>query len=270
MAYKQMGMSMRKLYLVFSRNVSSKLKTRQDIGFSGYALLSIPITTFCLGTWQVKRRAWKLNLIEEIKNKRKAAPIELPENLDELASMEYQRVQVQGKFDHSKELYIGLRQLITENDEGGGLFSSRPQSGYLIITPFHVTDKNITILVNRGWVPKNKIDPDKRAEGQISEEINLVGTIRLPEKRPQFCPKSKPISGTFYFRDVPKMSELAGTAPIFIDAETNSTVPDGPIGGQTRITFRNEHFSYIVTWYSLCAATSYMWYRKYFYRLKTL
>lgn len=27
-----------------------------------------------------------------------------------------------------------------------------------------------------------------------------------------------------------------------------STVPGGPIGGQTRVTLRNEHMQYIVTW----------------------
>lgn len=27
-----------------------------------------------------------------------------------------------------------------------------------------------------------------------------------------------------------------------------STVPGGPIGGQTRVTLRNEHMQYIITW----------------------
>jgi len=31
-------------------------------------------------------------------------------------------------------------------------------------------------------------------------------------------------------------------------AETDSTVAGGPIGGQTNVTVRNEHLSYIVTW----------------------
>ncbi|GFR12492.1 surfeit locus protein 1 [Trichonephila clavata] len=270
MAFKQMGMITRKLYLNFSQNVSTKSKISKEIGIGGFALLSIPLTTFCLGTWQVKRRAWKLNLIEEVKTKNKAPPVELPKDFETLSSMEYQRVHVRGKFEHSKELYIGPRQPITGSEGDGGIFSSRPQSGYLVVTPFHITDKDMTVLVNRGWVPKNKVDPSKRSEGQVSEEIELVGTVRLPEKRPQFSPKSQPNSKNFFYRDVPKMVEMTGAAPIFIDADANSTVSGGPIGGQTRITFRNEHMSYILTWYSLSIATSYMWYRKYFYRVKTV
>lgn len=37
--------------------------------------------------------------------------------------------------------------------------------------------------------------------------------------------------------------------PVFLDAVSESTVPGGPIGGQTRVTLRNEHMSYILTWY---------------------
>lgn len=34
--------------------------------------------------------------------------------------------------------------------------------------------------------------------------------------------------------------------PFCVPAE--STVPGGPIGGQTRVTLRNEHLQYIITW----------------------
>lgn len=81
-----------------------------------------------------------------------------------------------------------------------------------------------------------------------------------------------------------------------------STIPGGPIGGQTRVTLRNEHMQYIITWwvgafflgepteshmssnnlllfhhliisaffsrYGLCAATSYMWYAKFIKKIK--
>lgn len=59
------------------------------------------------------------------------------------------------------------------------------------------------------------------------------------------------------------MSSKLGTLPVFIDADGTSTIPGGPIGGQTRVTLRNEHLSYIVTWYGLSLLTTYMWYLKY-------
>lgn len=44
------------------------------------------------------------------------------------------------------------------------------------------------------------------------------------------------------------MAEAVGAAPVFLDANANSSVPDGPVGGQTNVTLRNEHLSYIFTW----------------------
>ena len=38
-------------------------------------LLIIPITTFCLGTWQIFRLQWKLGLIEELERKTRQAPL---------------------------------------------------------------------------------------------------------------------------------------------------------------------------------------------------
>lgn len=31
-------------------------------------------------------------------------------------------------------------------------------------------------------------------------------------------------------------------------SHAGSTIPGGPIGGQTRVTLRNEHMQYIITW----------------------
>jgi len=38
----------------------------------------IPVATFCLGTWQVRRRKWKLDLIEKLKQRTMAVPVLFP------------------------------------------------------------------------------------------------------------------------------------------------------------------------------------------------
>lgn len=55
--------------------------------------------------------------------------------------MEYRNVRVRGKFDHTKEMYLGPRQLLTQSDHMGSIMSSQPRSGNLVITPFHLTDR---------------------------------------------------------------------------------------------------------------------------------
>ena len=39
---------------------------------------AIPILTFCLGSWQIHRRKWKLNLMEEVERKFRQEPRDLP------------------------------------------------------------------------------------------------------------------------------------------------------------------------------------------------
>eukprot|EP00118_Oscarella_pearsei_P008433 m.43422 g.43422 ORF g.43422 m.43422 type:complete len:80 (+) comp33431_c0_seq10:43-282(+) len=41
-------------------------------------LLAIPVTTFCLGTWQIFRLRWKLDLKMELEKRTTSLPIPLP------------------------------------------------------------------------------------------------------------------------------------------------------------------------------------------------
>ncbi|XP_060769367.1 surfeit locus protein 1 [Neoarius graeffei] len=232
-------------------------------------LLLIPLTTFGLGTWQVKRRQWKLKLIEDLHILTTADPIPLPTDPAELKDLEYRRVKVRGWFDHSLELYILPRSLVDPEREArdAGRLSSSAESGANVITPFHCTDLGITILVNRGYVPKNKIRPETRMKGQVTDEVDLVGVVRLTEQRKPFVPKNNVEANRWHYRDLEAMAKATDAEEIFIDAVLESTIPGGPIGGQTRVTLRNEHMQYIITWYGLCAATSYMWYAKFIKRL---
>lgn len=135
------------------------------------------------------------------------------------------------------------------------------------------------ILVNRGWVPKDKLNPRTRPEGQVTDTVEVAGVVRKNEPRPQFTPKSKGrnylyrfvlhcismaslIAYTILFsRDLVRMCDETGAEPFFIDATLESSIPGGPIGGQTNVNLRNEHVSYILTWFSLAFLSPYFWYK---------
>ncbi|XP_026211507.1 surfeit locus protein 1 [Anabas testudineus] len=256
----------------FRRSCSStaaKAEKGED-SFLKWFLLLIPATTFGLGTWQVKRRQWKLQLIDELSRLTTAEPIPLPLDPYELNNLEYRRVKVHGRYDHSKELYIMPRSPVDPKKEAreAGSLSSSGESGANVITPFHCTDLGITILVNRGYVPRQKIRPESRMKGQVEEDVDVIGVVRLTETRKPFVPNNDVEKNRWHYRDLEAMSRVTGAAPIFIDADFGSTIPGGPIGGQTRVTLRNEHMQYIITWYGLCAATSYMWYVKFIKKIK--
>uniref|UniRef100_A0A668AXN4 SURF1-like protein n=1 Tax=Myripristis murdjan TaxID=586833 RepID=A0A668AXN4_9TELE len=257
----------------FGRQCSSTAATAEkgEDSFLKWFLLLIPATTFGLGTWQVKRRQWKMQLIAELQSLTAAEPIPLPIDPLELNNLEYRRVRVRGRYDHSQELYILPRSPVDPEKEAreAGRLSSSGETGANVITPFHCTDLGITILVNRGYVPKQKIKPETRMKGQVNtSEMEVVGVVRLTETRKPFVPNNDVDRNRWHFRDLEAMSRVTGTEPIFIDADFASTIPGGPIGGQTRVTLRNEHMQYIMTWYGLCVATSYMWYAKFIKKIK--
>ncbi|XP_037548208.1 surfeit locus protein 1 [Nematolebias whitei] len=252
-----------------SNSAAAKAEKTED-SFLKWFLLLIPVTTFSLGTWQVKRRQWKIGLINELQKLITAEPIPLPLDPLEINELEYRRVKVRGHYDHSKELYIMPRSPVDPKKEAreAGSLSSSGEIGANVITPFHCSDLGITILVNRGYVPKQKIRPETRLKGQVEGEVDVVGVVRLTETRKPFIPNNDVEKNRWHYRDLEAMSHVTGAAPILIDADFGSTIPGGPVGGQTRVTLRNEHMQYIITWYGLCAATSYLWYGKFIKKIK--
>ncbi|KFB51465.1 AGAP006533-PA-like protein [Anopheles sinensis] len=246
-----------------SQSEQNKGVTRSDGDSSFPSVQLIPATTFGLGCWQVYRKQWKEDLIREMERKIHMEPVPIPENLSELNAMEYETVKVRGEFLHDQELHLGPRACIVHGDSHttGGLFSQREASiGFLVITPFKLEGRDDKILVNRGWVPKRLLDPATRPEGQVKGTVELEGVVRVQENRPQFTPQQR--GAIFMYRDVDRMANLCGTEPYYIDAKASSTVPMGPVGGQTRVTLRNEHLSYIVTWFSLSGFTTWLWFRQ--------
>lgn len=224
-----------------------------------------------MGCWQIQRKSWKEDLIQKLQETTRADPIVDPVDLASIP--EYRSVTVKGEFIHEKELYLGPRAFIRPDgvESQSGLFSQQDGgSGFLVITPFKLNNTKEVILVNRGWVPKTKMQPEKRLAGQVKGVIELTGVMRKGEPRPQFTPDHR--GNIYLYRDLNRMCKETGSEPIFIDATNASTVSktgDSPIGGQTRITLRNEHLSYIITWFSLSGATAFLWYKRIYKGIST-
>lgn len=245
-----------------TRWLSSKASSERSKSY--HLLLAIPVTSFCLGTWQVQRLEWKKELIRELEAKTQRQPVPVPSDIltpSKLDEMEYRRVIVTGKFDHSQEILLGPRSLNREiKNRSGSLIGGKPESGFHIVTPF-VLDSGERILVDRGWVPMNKKSADTRSEGQITDTVRLTGYVKKGEKRPSFAPKVNPDGFNWHYCDVDSFSRLLDTSPLLIEADALSSVPGGPTGGQLRASIRNEHMQYIITWYALSVATFVMYYQ---------
>lgn len=245
---------------------STPKQSRSAGGPGKWLILSIPAATFCLGTWQVQRRDWKNALIEKINLRTSMDPIPLPEICSEkdLDDMEYSKFIVEGEFDHFKEIYLRPRMAVTPRNQkdGGSLISTSPRVGAQVITPFYIPDRGYSILVNRGFVDEKQINPETRQAGQVSGTVSVTGIFRRTETG-RMIPSNDPSRGVWKSTNVEEMAQVTGTRPILLEATADSTVSGGPIGGQTRIKLWNQHVSYIITWYSISALTTFMWYTKY-------
>ena len=192
-----------------------------------------------LGAWQTQRLIWK-NTEQAYRNERiAAAPIALPDMVDDPAPLFYRRVFVEGEFLHDKELWLGAR-------------SHLRQLGFQIITPFKRTNGQI-ILLNRGWVPLERKEARHRRAGQVEGRLRVEGLVVPGGHDAWFAPKNSVEQRIWYWVDLVSLSAAAGTpSQGFVVNAGPAENPGGfPIGGQTIVTLRNEHLSYAITWYAL-------------------
>ena len=208
-----------------------------------------------LGIWQLQRLTWKEGLIARITARARAEPIPLDAVLARWArgerDVEYVHVRLEGRFHHDKERHLQA------------IRHGRP--GWEIITPLERAD-GLIVLVDRGFVPDNLEDPARRAKGQIPGPVALTGLVRVPPAHAGwFTPEAERARNRWYWRDLSGManSAFAGkgvrVAPFFVDADA-LPVPGGwPRGGVTRLSLRNKHLEYALTWFGLAAALIGVW-----------
>lgn len=209
-------------------------------------MTTVPVVMILLAlcVWQIDRYSWKIDLIDKINSQLAAAPVEMPMGELVPADWQYRRVSLTGTFDHSKEIH-----LFAVADPG--------REGFQIITPFIRAGTGEVVLVNRGWVPKDNVDPSTRREGQLDGEMTVTGIVREPYGKDwSFMPDNNPEKNVWLYRELKLMAAHLNleVAPVFVELD-KSDIPGGlPIGGQTRVSLPNNHIQYAFTWFGLAIA----------------
>lgn len=214
-----------------------------------------------LGSWQVKRLQWKLDLIKKVEQRVHAAPVAAPAPALwpqlTVASDAYKHVRLSGIFLYDRTTAV---QAVTELG-----------SGFWLLTPLCSLDGSI-VLINRGFVPDLAHAPVTPVSGPAvcaaaelaGGPVSLVdGLLRLSEPGGAFLRHNDALNNHWYSRDVAALAaarELGVAAPYFIDAGVESVPPDagaeGPVAGLTVISFPNNHLVYAFTWYILALMTA--------------
>lgn len=207
-----------------------------------------------LGNWQMRRLAWKEELIANA-TERPAGPVQnLPPpsawpDLD-IAEAEYRPYRLSGRFLHDREALV-----FTSVGDPKGEFGG---PGYWVVAPF-VLESGGTVLVNRGFAPQDRHKPDDRGETLNVEPVTVTGLLRPNEERNIFTPSDRPADNVFFARQIDPIATAKGldgpVAPFTIDLLASETPPGGlPQAGETRMVFTNTHLQYAITWYGLAAA----------------
>lgn len=209
----------------------------------GAAALVLVVVLLGLGTWQVHRRAWKLDLIARVDARVHAPPVAAPGpqawSSVTAASDEYRHVRVAGTFLNDKETLV---QAVTNYGPG-----------FWLLTPLETT-AGFTVLVNRGFVPSEMRDPATRQAARVEGVTTVDGLLRLSEPGGAFLRHNDPAGDRWYSRDVSAIAakrDLEDVAPYFIDADGPPQPGHTPIGGLTVVSFPNNHLVYALTWYGL-------------------
>ena len=212
-------------------------------------LISLPIfvVSLGLGIWQMERREWKRDILDRIAVNQAAAPLTLDELLQgDPLRHEYGRVKIAGSFLHDKEFYLAARSL-------------KNTVGLQVVTPIKTDDGRI-VLFDRGFIPQEKKDPARRAEGQLAGTVELTGIVRRNQEQRQFAPDNAPDRNVWFHVDVPLMRSMAGAQPdpkldaFFLEADAAANPGGVPVGGQTRLDIPNDHLQYAITWFLIAAA----------------
>ncbi|MFC5475619.1 SURF1 family protein [Paraherbaspirillum soli] len=204
---------------------------------------------FALGTWQLKRLQWKLDLIARVEQRVHAPAVAAPgrDSWPQInaESDEYRHVRLIGTF-----LYELTTQVQASTELG---------SGFWQMTPLLTADGSV-VLVNRGFVTTKERE---RVESAGFSVAVVTGLLRISEPGGGYLRSNDPAADRWYSRDVQAIAAARGlsqVAPYFVDADAAKAPVDGavvaspsthPIGGLTVIAFHNNHLVYALTWYAL-------------------
>ncbi len=190
-----------------------------------------------LGTWQIKRLQWKTSMIAGIEHGFAAPAIPLPRDAS-LEKDQFKKVRISGVFLHNKEIHIAAKYY-------------RGQAGYYILTPLKVVGGRM-VLINRGWVPEEKITQKSRAKTLIPGKVTLEGIIFPAFPRHWFMPKNSPEKNIWFSTDAAEINSYVGAnLPGYIIQQISPNPGQLPIPLDQQVKLRNDHLGYAITWYLL-------------------
>ncbi|MDT2017727.1 MAG: SURF1 family protein, partial [Planktomarina sp.] len=195
------------------------------VGILGVAVL------LSLTVWQIKRMAWKNNLLSKIEIKISSPVVEIPQGPSK-QSHGFLPVKAYGRF-----LGRTLKVLVSQKIYG---------AGYRLITAFELQDGR-RVLIDRGFISVSDTMPIvPKIDGMV------IGNLHWPKEIDSFTPENDLKNNIWFARDVPTMAKYLDTEPVLLilkssdlDQENIMPLPVDTAG------IPNNHLQYAITWFLL-------------------
>ena len=181
-----------------------------------------------LGSWQLVRLNWKLEILNKIDVSLKKEPVDLIAKRHE----DYLKIKTSGFIDFEKQIY-----LYSLNEKG--------VPGFNVINPIIINNENF--LLNRGWIP---FDKKNTQEINTFDDKIILGTLKKQTKASKFKPVND-IENNYWFtldrNDILKYTNKK-FSPFVIYLNNNLELPKPRI---ITVNIPNSHKKYAITWFSL-------------------
>ena len=201
----------------------------------------IILVLISLGSWQLYRLNWKLNLITQIKNSLKNNPIEL----SKVDKKNYLRIKTSGKIDFEKQIY-----LYNLSDSG--------KPGFEVINPIIINNENY--LINRGWI---SFDQKDQSNINLVNEDKIIGTLKLQSKASIFKPENDVKKNYWFTLDRDDIFKYTGKkfSKYIIYLNGDYKIPKPKV---ITANISNNHKKYAITWFSMAISILliYLYFRK--------
>lgn len=208
-----------------------------------------------LSIWQVDRLQQRRAANALLRQQLTAAPLSLNEvdlQSSDLTTMPDRKVQATGVFDYSEQILLKV-----QNFNGS--------AGAHLVAPLRLEGRDEAVLVDRGWIPEQEIDPASWSQFDETGAVTIEGVIQLTQTARNAAPPEEPQQEWF------RINVEAIERQVPYDLLPVYVLQSPPEGGNQALPYREEpeidlsegpHLSYAVQWvaFSIMLAAGYVYY----------
>jgi len=205
-------------------------------------LLMLPALALLLwlGSWQLDRRAWKIELLAEYAATAEAEPLSLSEGL------------CQGRAE------IGRRVLPPVTDDAAGVVrvsgrNAEGAPGWRLFSPVSACEPVQVILMETGF---EGLQTATRADDGAGAAAGAFDQLRFetPLGHGPFTPPANPMGNEFYAFDAQGFAQVLGIEPDRLNDQLWLALSDGAPPAYLTQTPPERHLAYAITWFAMTLA----------------